>query len=37
VKAQIGGWLICGACLRVRFSPIHALWRALDICPGDKS
>lgn len=28
--------LICGACFRLRFSPIHGLTRLMGFCPGDK-
>lgn len=28
-------WLICGACLRIRVSPIHGVARLLGMCPGD--
>lgn len=31
------GWLICGACLRVRVSPVHGAARLLGMCPGDRS
>lgn len=34
--ARIGGRLICGACLRFRFSPLHLIARSLGICPGDR-
>lgn len=29
--------LICMACLRIKFSPLHLLVRAVGICPGDKN
>jgi hypothetical protein len=30
------GWLICGACLRIRLFPIHGPVRLLGFCPGDR-
>ena len=30
----VAGWLICPACLRVRFSPLHGAVRLFGLCPG---
>lgn len=32
---RLCGWLLCGACLRIRISPAHGVMRALGFCPGD--
>ena len=33
---RIAGWLFCGACLRIRVSPVHIVTRLLGVCPGDR-
>ncbi len=33
---RLAEWLICGACLRIRISPIHGFARMIGMCPGDK-
>jgi hypothetical protein len=33
---RLCGWLICGACLRIRVSVLHGAARLFGMCPGDK-
>jgi hypothetical protein len=35
-EAWLGSLLVCGACLRIRFSPIHGVARLIGFCPGDR-
>lgn len=33
---HVGDLAVCGSCLRLRFSPVHLLVRAIAFCPGDR-
>lgn len=35
LRLQVGGRIICGACLRIRFSLMHLFLRYLGLCEGD--
>ncbi len=37
IRNRIAQFLVCGVCFRFRFSPVHGLMRALDMCPGDRT
>jgi hypothetical protein len=33
---RLCGWIVCTACLRIRMSPVHGVFRAVGLCPGDR-